>query len=110
MVKNVIIQNFNGKCSDLLENVFMGVKLDKQWNEMLTINVCELATCLRCFVQQHLGDLWQMHGWAPVFCGCTGNKTGMAKSAIHFSITLTAVQERSALKDGEDIVEKYVVP
>lgn len=95
----MIICNSNGKCSDLLENVSMGVKLDKPWNEMWTIDVCELAICLRSFVQQHLGNLWQMHGWAPVLCGCTGNKTGIIKSALLFYIIfvllLTAVQEQA---------------
>lgn len=54
---------------------------------MWTINVCELAICLRSFVQQHVGNLWQMHEWAPAFCACTGHKTGMVKSTILFYIT-----------------------
>lgn len=32
-----------GKCAH-------GVKLDKPWNEMWTIDVCELAICLRSFL------------------------------------------------------------
>lgn len=60
MVKNVIMFNSNGECLDMLENVVLGVKLDKSGNEVWTINVHLLAVCLKTLVQQHLRNLWQM--------------------------------------------------
>lgn len=67
-----------------------------------------LAVCLKTLVQQHLRNLCQMHGWTPVLCGCTVNKTDNIKPAVLYDITLTAVQKHYALKDRR-ILEKNIL-